>query len=94
MIRVKLSDTIDSIEELKTILVSSLEHKNLFDIDLSKLITKIRMNTLACLIQMSETDDLSDLSPDEQELYYEYESEGEKEDNKVETTSDGFHYLK
>ena len=51
------------------------------------------MNTLACLIQMSETDDLSDLSPDEQELYYEYESEGEKEDNKVETTSDGFHYL-
>ena len=33
------------------------------------------------------------LAPDEQELYYEYESEGEKEDNKVETTSDGFHYL-
>ena len=93
LIREKLSNTIDSIEELKTILVSSLEHKNLFDIDLDKLITKIRMNTLACLIQMSETDDLSGLSPDEQELYYEYESEGEKESNSVGVTSDGFYYL-
>ena len=34
------------------------------------------MNTIACLVQLSETDDLSELSPDEQEMYYEYENEG------------------
>ena len=101
LIREKLSNTIETIDQTKTILELNYEKKYEVDFtsykrreELDKLITKIRMNTLACLIQMSETDDLSDLSPDEQELYYEYESEGEKEDNKVETTSDGFHYLK
>ena len=64
------------------------------NLELDKLITKMRMKIIGCLIEMSETDDLSDLSPDEQELYYEYESDGDKEDNKVGTTSDGFHYLK
>ena len=81
LIREKLSNTIETIEQTKTILELNYEKKNEVDFtsykrreELDKLITKIRMNTLACLIQMSETDDLSDLSPDEQELYYEYES--------------------
>ena len=49
------------------------------NLELDKLITKMRMKIIGCLIEMSETDDLSDLSPDEQELYYEYESDGDKE---------------
>ena len=96
-----MSNTIETIDQTKTILELKYEKKYEVDFtsyerreELDKLITKIRMNTLACLIQMSETDDLSDLSPDEQELYYEYESEGEKESNSVGVTSDGFHFLK
>eukprot|EP01051_Picozoa_sp_SAG22_P009008 SAG22_NODE_722_length_7641_cov_13.307876_4_plen_126_part_00 len=34
LIRAKLSDTLDSIHALKKILVSGLEHENLYDIDL------------------------------------------------------------
>ena len=53
----------------------------------------IRNNTTACLLELSEVDTLEELSPDEEEMLEEYEASCEKEEIKVGTTEDGFHYL-
>eukprot|EP01051_Picozoa_sp_SAG22_P010060 SAG22_NODE_881_length_6693_cov_15.416288_1_plen_102_part_00 len=97
LIREKLTNTIELTDSLNKLL--SVDTKIEFESykrreEIDKISTKIKMNTLGCLIQLSETDDLSELSHDEQELYYEYESDGEKEPIKFGVTTDGFHYLK
>ena len=53
----------------------------------------IRRNVTACLLELSEADCVSELSPDEEEMLEEYEASCEKEELKVGTTEDGFHYL-
>ena len=53
----------------------------------------IRRNVTACLLELSEADCVSELSPDEEEMLEEYEASCEKEEIKVGTTEDGFHYL-
>ena len=53
----------------------------------------IRRNVTACLLELSEADSVSELSPDEEEMLEEYEALCEKEEIKVAKTEDGFHYL-
>ena len=53
----------------------------------------IRRNVTACLVELSEADSVSELSPDEEEMLEEYEASCEKEEIKVAKTEDGFHYL-
>ena len=53
----------------------------------------IRRNVTACLLELSEADSVSELSPDEEEMLEEYEASCEKEEIKVAKTEDGFHYL-
>jgi len=95
-----LSDTLTTLDEVKNLTDQILLEipydyiKHPFQTQLKELINKLKKDTIANLLELSETDDLSELSPDEQELYYEYESDGEAEDNIVGITPDGFHYLK
>ena len=94
----KLSNTLNTIDEMNALILKAVTDEINYDKykqreELDKHIHQIRMNTIACLIEMRKTDDLSELSTDEQELYYEYESEGEGEDTKVGKTTDGFYFL-
>ena len=57
-----------------------------------KSVQNIRANTICCLLELKITDDMSELSTEDEMLYEEYE--GEQEQIKVGMTKDGFYYFK
>ena len=84
----KLSEILGSVEYLS-------ESLNLSKSSVNKVLKQIRMNTIECMLELANTDDMSDLSPDDQELYEELEEyQCENETLTVGVTADGFHYLK
>ena len=105
LIRNKLSDIVERTDEFKS-LRSRSETELLTEIH--NTIEKIRMNTIACLIETSKSNNITELSPDEELLVDEYEpnlmadgecespdsNESTEETYDVGRTPDGFFFLK